>query len=92
LIGRISAVSRSNKYIGGKLHRYYYYRCTSTLRQDWETCPVKQVSAERIENFCLKNLERISVDKNYIENLVFRLNNDEQGGVSRWIRTNGWIL
>ena len=33
---------------------------------------------ERLENFCLENLERISVDKNYIENLVFRLNNDFQ--------------
>ena len=27
-----------------------------------------------------KNLERISLDKNYIENLVFRLNNDFQTG------------
>jgi len=66
----------TNKRGDGKLKRYYYYRCTSTLRQDWQSCPVKQVSAERLENFCLENLERISVDKNYIENLVFRLNND----------------
>jgi hypothetical protein len=41
-------------------------------------CSVKQVSTERLENFCLENLEQISVDKNYIENLVFRLNNDFQ--------------
>ena len=68
----------TNKRDNGKLKRYYYYRCTSTLRQDWQSCPVKQVSAERLENFCLENLERISVDKNYIENLVFRLNNDFQ--------------
>jgi site-specific DNA recombinase len=70
----------TNKYIAGKLNRYYYYRCTATMKQDWQACSVKQVSAERIENFCLENLERISVDKNYIENLVFRLNNDEQAG------------
>jgi hypothetical protein len=50
------------------------------MKQDWQACSVKQVSAERLENFCLENLERISVDKNYIENLVFRLNNDEQAG------------
>jgi len=68
----------TNKKANGKLKRYYYYRCTSTLGQDWQSCPVKQVSAERIENFCLENLERISIDKNYIENLVFRLNNDFQ--------------
>ena len=68
----------TNKKDNGKLKRYYYYRCTSTLREDWQSCLVKQVSAERLENFCLENLERISVDKNYIENLVFRLNNDLQ--------------
>ena len=70
----------TNKYIGGKLNRYYYYRCTATMKQDWQACSVKQVSAERLEDFCLENLERISVDKNYIENLVFRLNNDNQAG------------
>ena len=70
----------TNKYIAGKLNRYYYYRCTATMKQDWQACSVKQVSAERLEDFCLENLERISVDKNYVENLVFRLNNDEQAG------------
>ena len=70
----------TNKYIVGKLNRYYYYRCTATMKQDWQVCSVKQVSAERLEDFCLENLERISVDKNYIENLVFRLNNDIQAG------------
>ena len=50
------------------------------MKQDWQACPVKQVSAERLENFCLENLERISIDKNYIENLVFRLNNDFEAG------------
>ena len=70
----------TNKRTNGKLTRYYYYRCTSTMKQDWQSCSVKQVSAERLENFCLENLERISVDKNYIENLVFRLNNDLEAG------------
>jgi site-specific DNA recombinase len=68
--------SFSNKRSNGKLKRYYYYRCTSTMHQDWQACPVKMVSAERIENFVLENLEQISVDKDYIENLVFRMNND----------------
>ncbi len=63
----------TNKKAGEKLKKYYYYRCTSTLRQDWQACSVKQVSAERLENFALENLERISVDKNYLENLVFRI-------------------
>jgi site-specific DNA recombinase len=73
--------SFSNKHTDGKFNRrYYYYRCTSTTKFDWQACSVRQVSAERLENFCLENLERILVDKNYIENLVFRLNNDEKAG------------
>ena len=68
----------TNKRTNGKLTRYYYYRCTSTLGHDWQACSVKQVSAERLENFCIENLERISVDSDYIENLVFRLNYELQ--------------
>ena len=70
----------TNKHSKNELNRYYYYRCTSTTKFDWGTCSVKQVSAERLENFCLENLERISIDKNYIENLAFRLNNDKNAG------------
>jgi len=70
----------TNKHKNGKLTRYYYYRCTSTTKFDWQSCPVKQVSAERLENFFIENLERILLDKNYVENLVFRLNNDEKAG------------
>ena len=73
--------SFSNKHRNGEFdRRYYYYRCTSTTKFDWNTCSVKQVSAERIENFCLENLERISIDKSYVENLVFRLNHDIEAG------------
>ena len=64
----------TNKYSKGKLERYYYYRCNSTHHKDWQSCPIKQVSADRLENYILENLDRISIDKDYIENLVFRLN------------------
>ena len=70
----------TNKHTRNKLNRYYYYRCTSTMKFDWQSCPVKQASAERLENFCIENLERILVDKNYLENLVFRLNHDIGAG------------
>jgi len=53
--------------------RYYYYRCTSTLRKDWQSCSTKQVSGERLERYVLENLERISLDRDYIDNLVFKL-------------------
>ena len=65
----------TNKHRNGKLKRYYYYRCTSVNKKGWQACLTKEVSAERIENYILENLERISSDQNYIENLVFRLNN-----------------
>jgi len=65
-----------NKWPEGKLKRYYYYRCTSTHHKSWQACPVKQVNADRLEEYILENLERISLDKNYLENLVFKLNHD----------------
>ena len=64
----------ANKRKQGALTRYYYYRCTSTHHKGWDACSTKQVSADRLEKYMLENLERISLDKSYIENLVFKLN------------------
>jgi len=65
-----------NKWSRGRLKRYYYYRCTSTHHKDWKTCPVKQINSYRLEKYILENLQRISLDKNYVENLVFKLNSN----------------
>ena len=70
----------TNKRKEEKLKRYYYYRCTTTFKRDWDSCNVKQVNADRLENFIFDNLNRILTDKTYIENLVFRLNNDPEAG------------
>ena len=48
--------------------------CTSTHHKSWQACPIKQVNADRLERYILENLERISLDQNYIDNLVFKLN------------------
>ena len=64
----------TNKWRKGKMKRYYYYRCTCTNKKGWQVCSTKQVSADRIEKYILENLERISMDQDYIENLVFKLN------------------
>ena len=66
----------TNKWPEGKLKRYYYYRCTSTHHKSWQACPVKQVNADRLEKYILENLERISLDQDYIDNLVFKLNHN----------------
>ena len=72
--GHTMSACFTNKHRNGKLKRYYYYRCTSVNKKGWQACLTKEVSAERIENYILENLERISLDKNYIENFVFKLN------------------
>ena len=69
----------TNKHKKGKLKRYYYYRCTSTNKKGWQACSTKQASMDRIERYILENLERISLDKSYIENLVFKLNHILKG-------------
>ena len=72
----------TNKHKQGNLTRYYYYRCNSTTHKDWQACSTRQVSADRLEKYLLENLERISVDENYIENLVFKLNHSFNAGLS----------
>ena len=66
----------TNKWREGKMKRYYYYRCTCVNKKGWQACSTKEVSADRLEKYILENLERISLDKNYVENLVFKLNHN----------------
>ncbi len=63
--------SHTNK---GNMRRYYYYRCTKTFKQDWDACSTRQVNADRLESFVIDNLKRISLDTNYIDSLIFKLN------------------
>ncbi len=65
----------TNKRRQGKIIRYYYYRCTKTFKRDWDSCETRMVSANRLEDYVFENLERISLDKHYIDSLIFRLNN-----------------
>jgi hypothetical protein len=73
--GSAMTPSHVNKKKNGKTKRYYYYRCTSTIRKNWNNCSIHQISAKRLESYIFDNLERISLDKQYIDNLLFRLNN-----------------
>ena len=68
----------TNKKQKDKINRYRYYRCTSTLKKDWNYCSTKQVNANRIENYIFQNLERISCDKQYIDSLIFKLNYNKE--------------
>ena len=82
--GSVMTPCFTNKNSGGKVKRYYYYRCTKTMKHEWNSCSVKQVSDERLENFCLENFDRISVDKSYLENLAFRINNEALDPGTGW--------
>ncbi len=78
--GSVMTPCYTNKRKEEKLTRYYYYRCTKTFKMDWDSCSVRQVNADRLENYIFTNLDRISNDKIYLENLIFRLNNDPESG------------
>lgn len=69
----------TNKKKQNRLKRYYYYRCTKTFKREWNSCNVRQVSADRLEDFIFENLERISGDSHYIDSLIFKLNNSQTG-------------
>jgi len=69
----------TNKWRQGKLKRYYYYRCTKTTKRDWNACRTRQVSANRLEDYIFKNLERISLDRYYVDSLFFMLKNGQSG-------------
>ncbi len=70
----------TNKKRQEKTKRYYYYRCTSTFKKDWNSCNTRQVSANRLEDYIFENLKRMSQDKHYIDSLIFRLNHSPSGG------------
>ncbi|MEW6095691.1 MAG: recombinase family protein, partial [bacterium] len=77
--GSFMTPSYTNKRKQGKIKRYYYYRCTITSKRDWNACSIKQVNADRLEKYVFENLERISLDKHYIDSLIFRLKNNPVG-------------
>jgi len=60
----------------------YYYRCTKTCKHDWQSCSIKYVNANRVEEFIIAKLTEISKDKSTIEKLVRRINQDEEQRLS----------
>jgi site-specific DNA recombinase len=69
----------TNKYKENKMRRYYYYRCTSTFKRDWNSCGTRLVNANRLEDYIFENLKRVSQDEHYIDSLIFKLNNSPAG-------------
>ncbi len=60
----------------------YYYSCTKTCKHDWQSCSIKYVNANSVEEFITSKLIEISRDKSTIEKLVKRINQDEEQRLS----------
>lgn len=60
--------------------RYYYYRCVSTFKHSWDSCNLKQINADKLEDYVIDKLTEISKDNNYVENWIFRLNHTYRTG------------
>ena len=65
--------SMTNSFTNKVKRRYYYYKCYKVVREGSLACKIKEVNAEKLELFLIQNLSRIAQDKNYVENLVFRM-------------------
>jgi site-specific DNA recombinase len=72
--GSTMSVAYSSK-LNPNGRKYYYYRCSSVGHQWKGTCTTRQISAERLHEMVYNNILRISMDPDYIKNLVFSLRN-----------------
>jgi site-specific DNA recombinase len=73
--GSTMSVAFTNKGDGPARKRYYYYRCTRIGHRGWDACRTKQINADRLHGMVYNNLLRISMDTDYLKNLVFSLQN-----------------
>ena len=65
--------SMTNTFTNKKKGRYYYYKCVKVVKEGKAACALKEVNAEKLESFLIENLSRIAQDKQYLENLVFKI-------------------
>ncbi|MFC2061027.1 recombinase family protein [Elusimicrobiota bacterium] len=68
--GSLMTSSHVNKHSKGKMKHYYYYRCTKTYKNSWDSCSTKQINADKLEGFILNRFSDIVVDDFYINSLV----------------------
>ncbi len=73
--GSTMCVTFTNKEGKSGRKRYYYYRCTKVNNDGAATCSTRQIGAERLHESVYSNLLRISMDTDYLKNLVFALQN-----------------
>ncbi|MBL0349519.1 MAG: recombinase family protein [Elusimicrobia bacterium] len=57
----------------GQGRKYYYYRCSTIGHKGWNSCATKQIGADRFHETIQRNIHRISMDPDYLENLLFKV-------------------
>jgi hypothetical protein len=64
-------------------HKYYHYRCSKVGHEGKDACGTRQIGADRLHEMVYNNLLRISMDGEYLKNLLFSLQNQtpHPGGV-----------
>ncbi len=80
--------SMTNTFTNKQKRRYYYYKCAKVVKEGKAACSLKEVNAEKLEEFIVENLDRISKDRNYIESLAFEMlhNFPQSRGFEPWDR------
>ncbi|MBK8575376.1 MAG: recombinase family protein [Elusimicrobia bacterium] len=68
--GNVMTPCYTDKKTKGGTRRYSYYRCSNLSRQGWNSCSVRQINADRFHDMIYKNLLRISMDSDYMKNIV----------------------
>ncbi len=72
-----------NKHKDGITPRYTkYYRCTKTYKHEWDSCNIKSVNADKIEDFVIYKLKEISKDEKAINKIVERTNKNDELKIS----------
>ena len=66
------ASTMTNSFTNKTKRQYYYYKCVKVSKEGKAACSLKEVNAEKLEDFIFENLERISRDKSYLESLAFK--------------------
>ena len=60
--------------------KYFYYRCNSVGHHGKTACSTRQIGTDRLHDMVYRNLFRISLDTEYLKNLVFSLQNQTRPG------------
>jgi site-specific DNA recombinase len=78
--GSIMSVSFTYKKNKTCRRKYFYYRCNSVGHHGKTACSTRQIGTDRLHDMVYRNLFRISLDTEYLKNLVFSLQNQTRPG------------